>query len=72
DDPYVPDEQVAAFKREMSYADVDWQLIMYGEAVHSFTDPNAGNNPSTGVAYNAEADQRSWAAMNRFFAEIFQ
>lgn len=72
EDPYVPDEQIAAFKKEMSYANVDWQLVMYGGAVHSFTEPNAGNDPATGVAYNPEADQRSWAAMNRFFAEIFQ
>ncbi|MEQ9480688.1 dienelactone hydrolase family protein [Coleofasciculus sp. F4-SAH-05] len=71
-DPLVPDEQVDAFKREMNYANVDWQMVMYGNAVHSFSDPNAGNDPSTGVAYNEKADQRSWAAMNRFFAELFR
>lgn len=71
-DPLVPDEQVDAFKREMNYANVDWQMVMYGNAVHSFSDPNAGNDPSTGVAYNELADKRSWAAMNRFFAELFR
>ncbi|NEP10782.1 MAG: dienelactone hydrolase family protein [Symploca sp. SIO2C1] len=72
DDPFVPDEQVLEFQQEMRRGNVDWQMVMYGGAVHSFTDPNAGNDPSKGVAYNAEADRRSWAAMNRFFAELFQ
>ncbi|NEP63468.1 MAG: dienelactone hydrolase family protein [Symploca sp. SIO2G7] len=71
DDPLVPDEQVLAFQQEMRRSDVDWQMVFYGGAVHSFTDVSAGNDPTTGVAYNAEADKRSWAAMNRFFAEIF-
>nr|WP_228060383.1 MULTISPECIES: dienelactone hydrolase family protein [unclassified Coleofasciculus] len=70
-DPYVPEEQVAGLKEEMNSANVDWQLVMYGNAVHSFTEPKAGNDPSTGAAYNADADKRSWAAMKRFFAEIF-
>lgn len=72
DDPLVPDEQVLEFQQEMRRGNVDWQMVLYGGAVHSFTDPSAGNNPSQGAAYNPEADKRSWAAMNRFFAEIFQ
>jgi len=72
DDPFVPDEQVVAFQQEMRRGNVDWQMVTYGGAVHSFTNASAGNDPSRGVAYNAEADKRSWAAMNRFFAEIFQ
>ncbi|MDB9313600.1 dienelactone hydrolase family protein [Spirulina sp. CS-785/01] len=71
DDPFVPPEDVDAFITEMQEADVDWQLVLYGEAVHSFTDPNAGNDPSQGSAYNAEADQRSWAAMRQFFQDLF-
>ena len=50
---------------------VDWQMIYYSGAVHSFTSPAAGNDPSKGVAYNERADRRSWAAMKQFFAEIF-
>ncbi|MCD8488314.1 MAG: dienelactone hydrolase family protein [Desertifilum sp.] len=72
DDPLVPDTQVAAFQKEMRDAKVDWQLIAYGGAVHSFTNPDAGNDPSQGSAYNAEADRRSWEHMQQFFAEIFQ
>jgi dienelactone hydrolase len=72
DDPRVPDEQVTAFETEMRQADVDWQLVAYGGAVHSFTNPEAGNDPSKGSAYNEAADKRSWEAMKQFFVEIFQ
>ncbi|MEA5470162.1 dienelactone hydrolase family protein [Spirulina sp. 06S082] len=72
DDPLVPPEQVQTFAKEMRSANVDWQLVMYGGAVHSFTDSNAGNDPSKGSAYQEEADKRSWAAMKQFFSEIFK
>lgn len=72
DDPYVPAEQVAAFEKEMRDAGVDWELIKFGGAVHSFTVPEAGNDNSKGAAYNERADKRSWEAMKAFFTEIFK
>lgn len=72
DDPNVPVEQVMAFQEEMRKAQVDWQMISYGGAVHSFTNPDAGSDPSRGAAYNEKADRRSWAHMKIFFAEIFK
>lgn len=71
DDPHVPPEQVAAFQQEMRLAKVDWEMVYYGGAVHSFTNPDSGHNPSKGVAYNPEADRRSWLEMKLFFEEIF-
>jgi dienelactone hydrolase len=71
-DPHVPMEQVLAFKEEMDEAGVDWQLYMYGHAVHSFTNPDAGNDPSAGAAYDEKADRRSWGALLMFFEEIFK
>jgi dienelactone hydrolase len=68
-DPHVPVAHVDAFVEEMKRAGVDWQLIMYGEAVHGFTHKGAAPNP--GVAYNAAADRRSTIAINDFFAEVF-
>jgi dienelactone hydrolase len=70
-DPHVPTEQVQAFQQEMESAGVDWQLVMYGHAVHSFTNPGAGDDPSRGSAYNEKADRRSWEAMQTFFIELF-
>lgn len=71
DDPYVPREQIDAFEKEMREAEVDWQMIYYGNAVHSFTNPDAGSDASTGAAYNKQADIRSWQHMAVFFKEIF-
>lgn len=70
-DTYVPPEQVTAFAKEMTDAKVDWQLVAYGETVHSFTNPESGNDPSKGAAYNPSSDKRSFAAMLQFFNEIF-
>ena len=72
DDPYVPLEEVTAFENEMRNGGVDWQLVKYGNAVHSFTDWNAGTDNSRGAAYNADADRRSWQAMQVLFEELFQ
>ncbi|MCB1226484.1 MAG: dienelactone hydrolase family protein [Verrucomicrobiales bacterium] len=72
DDPYVGREGIDAFEAEMEAAGVDYQLVEYPGAVHSFTQKDAGNDPSQGRAYNAEADAQSWAAMKAFLAEIFQ
>ena len=72
DDPNVPPKEVAGFEDEMRQGGVDWQLVAYGGAVHSFTDWNAGNDNSKGAAYNERADRRSWEAMQQFFAELFK
>lgn len=71
-DPHVPDKQVDAFMQEMSSAGVDFQFIAYGGAVHSFTNPNSGDDPSSGVAYDADAARRSWEHMKLFFDEILK
>jgi dienelactone hydrolase len=72
DDPFVPLAEVTAFEEEMRKAHVDWQLVAYGNSVHSFTDWGAGDDNSKGAAYNEKADKRSWEAMKTFFAEIFR
>lgn len=72
DDPFVPAKDLTAFESEMRDHKVDWQLIAYGGAVHSFTQPLAGNDNSKGAAYNERADQRSWEAMKQFLGELFR
>jgi dienelactone hydrolase len=71
-DNFVPEEEVAGFKKEMDDAGVDWRFVAYEGAVHSFTVPEAGDDPSRGVAYNAEADEKSWQEMTQLFEEVFQ
>ena len=65
-DPYVPAEEVASFRKEMADANVNTRVIEYENAVHSFTDWNAGDDPSTGAAYNEEADRKSWNDLIEF------
>ena len=72
DDPFVSAKDLAAFEEEMRGAGVDWQLIKYGGAVHSFTDENADRLKMRGVAYNATTDRRSWEHLKLFFAELFK
>jgi len=71
-DPYVPEAQVKAFQKEMNMAKADWQMIYYANAVHSFTEKEAGDDNSKGAAYNAAADKRSWEAMKQFLKEVFK
>lgn len=70
DDPFVPEKDIAAFMAEMRGARADWQMVSYGNAVHSFTEEAAGNDNSRGAAYNREADLRSWEAMQAFLREV--
>jgi dienelactone hydrolase len=68
-DPHVPLTQVNAFVQEMNESGADWQLIVYGGAMHGFTHEAGPTMP--GVAYNAAADARSAIAMQTFFSELF-
>ena len=71
DDPVVPDSETAAFEKEMRDANVDWQLVRYGNTVHSFTNPDADGTMMPGIKFNAQSDARSWLAMKNFFEEVF-
>ena len=46
-------------------------MTAYGGAVHSFTQKEAGNDPSKGTAYNEDAARRSWEQMKLFFNELW-
>ena len=70
DDPMVPPGQVNAFALEMTQAKADWQVHVYGNTMHGFTNPEA-HDPGFGTVYASKADQRSWQSMKNFFEEIF-
>jgi dienelactone hydrolase len=71
-DTFTSEKDFDAFKDEMRQAHVDWQINIYGGAVHSFTNPNADKHGIPGIAYNAEADRRSWRDMQVFFDDTFK
>ena len=68
-DPHVPMADVTGFAEEMDHAGADWQLIIYGGAMHGFTHQHAVPGAVPGVAYHRLADERSFAATRAFLAE---
>jgi dienelactone hydrolase len=72
DDPTISPEQIKAATDELRVAKADWEFVEYSGAVHAFTNKDADRHHIPGVAYNAEADKRSWQAMQDFFKEIFK
>jgi dienelactone hydrolase len=71
DDTYESPKEIAAFQDEMRKTKADYTFISYAGAVHAFTQKEAGNDPSKGVAYQEAAARRSWQHMKDFFAELF-
>lgn len=69
-DPLVAKEQLPAFEDEMNAAQVDWQLLSYGGAVHSFTDPHA-NVPGK-MMYDAKTSARAFQSMHNLLDEVFK
>lgn len=70
-DPYVKDPELTAFMNEMREANVDWQIVTYGGAMHAFTD-KAYTDPSMGALYNERADVRSWSQLQLFLSEVLK
>lgn len=71
DDPFVKPADIAAFQNEMRSHNVDWEMAVYGGAVHSFTDTTAGSDPKTGQAYDAKADKRSFEVLTDLVNDLY-
>lgn len=75
DDSFVPPTEIAAFKKQMDSANVKYTFIDYPNAVHSFTNPAStelGKKFNLKVAYNKEADEKSWNDMKTFLKDVFK
>jgi dienelactone hydrolase len=73
-DSFIPEEQVEAFKKEMSEAGADLTFIVYPGATHSWTNPEADRNAKEfkmPVAYNPEMDRKSWEDFKGWMSETF-
>jgi dienelactone hydrolase len=70
DDPMATPEQFLGLTEELTEMGADWQIHAYGNTVHAFTNPAAAD-PDFGTVYSADADRRSWQALQLFLAEIF-
>lgn len=69
-DPMVSPQDLLAFTQEMEEQGVDFQVHIFGEAMHAFTHPEA-NNPSLGTLFHKISSQRAELLMKNFFSEIF-
>ena len=72
DDPYVAEKDIKGCIESLNTRKADWQMISYSDAVHAFTEPEAGNNKATGAAYNKVAADRSWNHAKLFLSEILK
>ncbi|UCH24086.1 MAG: dienelactone hydrolase family protein [Deltaproteobacteria bacterium] len=70
-DPFAKPAQVQHYLATMEKSGLDWQMIFYGGAKHSFTNPDADKVDIPALGYNKSADQRSWQHMKIFFDQIF-
>ncbi len=74
-DPFVPQEEVDKFKKQMDSIGAKYTFKAYEGAIHAFTNPNAtalGEKFNLPIKYNAAADTASWNEMKAFFNKIFQ
>ncbi|RJQ70188.1 MAG: dienelactone hydrolase family protein [Desulfobacteraceae bacterium] len=70
-DSFAKPEQVQSYQASMAQSGLDYQVIVYGGAKHGFTNPQAGEHGIPALAYDGDADRRSWAHMRLFFDELF-
>ncbi len=70
-DSFIDEDTIKKVRAAYEKAGVDYQMIYYGGAQHSFTVPDADKRGVNGLKYNAAADRRSWADMRGLFDELF-
>lgn len=69
DDPLAPPDQVLGLQQELTQAGVDWQIHVYGNTSHAFTNPQA-QAPQHGLQYQETAAKRAWQSMQNFLGEV--
>lgn len=71
EDPMATPEQRDALATSLTATGTDWQLHLYGGAVHAFTNPAGADSPAPHVvAYDPRAATRAFAATEVFLAEV--
>jgi dienelactone hydrolase len=70
-DPMADLDSLRALEAELTHTGADWQVILYGNTQHAFTNP-AANNVQFGTVFNPVSSRRAWQAMLNFFDECFE
>lgn len=74
DDPFINPESVTAFKSVLDSINADYTYVSYPGVKHSFTSKEAdanGEKFSLPLAYDADADAKSWESLQKLFLEAF-
>ena len=74
EDPFIPKESVVAYKKAMDSVKADYTYVAYEGATHSFTSKMAdslGKKFNLPVAYQKEADEKSWLALQELLDDAF-
>ena len=71
-DAFIPEETARAFREALEKGKVDYMMVYYGGARHSFTVRGADRRGIENIAYNRNADRRSLQHMRAFFRELFR
>jgi dienelactone hydrolase len=70
DDKMVSPEETQKFEDEMRTAQADWELVLFGNAVHAYSNPAADKYKDIGsLGYSPTADRRSWELMRLMLTE---
>ncbi len=72
DDKFIMPDAITGFKTALEAAKLPLDFQEYKGAVHSFTVKGADDHKIAGMAYNKEADEKSWASMKALFEEVFK
>ncbi len=73
-DPFVSPESVVAYKAAMDSINANYKYIAYPDAKHAFTSKEAdslGKKFNLPLAYQKEADEKSWEELKLLLAETF-
>lgn len=73
-DSMVTMDDLEGFKQEMEAAQADYEVLLLADAKHGFSNPQADVNAEKygiDLGYQQSADEKSWAAMQALFKEVF-
>lgn len=70
EDPLVSLDDILNIQKELSDAQVDWQMNIYSHTSHAFTNPQM-HDKEHGLAFQPLSSERAWWAMIHFFSERF-
>ena len=74
DDPFVSAESITSFKTAMDSIGAKYEYIAYPGVKHSYTSKEAdanGEKFKLPLAYNEDANQKSWESLQQLLKEVF-